>query len=119
MSLTPERPYAAEMLYNEDGPVLLVRAGSVTEVLVLAAGEAADNNMAVTGTGDGICLGWVRATPCHPGGHEISGGSGWCDGGMRCHYAYGKPGPGAFRAAFVDVRYLDGAELAAAKTRGE
>ena len=111
----PERQHAAEMLYNEDGPVLLVRAGSVTGALALAAEEAADNDMAVTDTGDAINLGWVRATPCHPGGHEISGGSGWCDGGMRCHYAWGKPGPGAFRGTFINVRYLEAAELAAAE----
>jgi hypothetical protein len=97
----------AEMLRNEDGPILLVRAESPAEALALAAEEAAGNDMAVTDAEADIRIGWVRATPCREGGHEIRDGFEWCDGNMRCHYAYGKPGPGAFRAAFVSVRYLD------------
>jgi hypothetical protein len=104
-------PFVSEMLHNEDGPILLVRGESAAEVLALAADEAACNDMAVTGTEADIRLGWVRATPCRHGGHEVRDGFEWCDGGMRCHYAYGKPGPGAFRGAFVSVRYLSPEEL--------
>ena len=99
-------PSIAEVLHNEDGPILLVRAQSAAEALELAADEAADNDMAVTDTEADIRLGWVRATPCNPAGHETRDGFEWCDGGMRCHYDYGNSGPGAFRAAFVNVRYL-------------
>jgi hypothetical protein len=99
-------PQPAEILYNEDGPVVLTRAGSAAEALELAAEEAAGQDMAVTGTETGIAVGWIRALPCRAGGHEISDGTGWCDGHMRCHYSWGRPGPGAFRGAFVNVRYL-------------
>jgi len=99
-------PFITEVLHNEDGPILLVRGESAAEALALAADEAACNGMAVTDTEADIRLGWVRAMPCHPGGHEARDGFDWCDGGMRCHYAYGKPGPGAFQGAFVNVRYL-------------
>src|SRR5580658_8946485 len=96
----------AEILYNEDGPVILTRARTATEALALATEEADGEDMAVTDTEVSVTLGWIRATPCNPEGHETREGSEWCNGGMRCHYAYGKPGPGSFRGAFVSVRYL-------------
>ena len=99
-------PYIAEILSNENGRMVLVRAETPAAALELAADEAACNDMAVTDAEADIRVGWVRATPCREGGHKIRDGFEWCDGGMRCHYAYGKPGPGAFRAAFVNVRYL-------------
>lgn len=99
-------PFIAEVLHNEDGPIMLVRAETVAEALALAAVEAADSDMTVTDTEADIRLSWARAIPCNPEGHEIRDGFEWCDGGMRCHYAYGKPGPGAFRGAFVSVRHL-------------
>jgi predicted small secreted protein len=103
-------PFVSEVLHNEDGPILLVRGESAAEVLALAADEAACNDMAVTGTEADI----------RHGGHEVRDGFEWCDGGMRCHYAYGKPGPGAFRGAFVSVRYLSPEELrTTAATAGE
>ncbi len=113
-------PYVVEVLHNEDGPILLVRAESAAEALALAADEAASNDLAVTDAEADIRLGWVRATPCNRGGHEIRDGFEWCDGGQRCHYAYGKQGPGAFRGAFVNVRYLKPGETApeAAGTEG-
>ena len=98
-------PFAVQMLYNEDGPILLVRAESVAEALALAADEAGEEEMVVTDAEADVELGWVRATPCHPEGHETRDGFEWCDGGKRCHYDYGKPGPGAFRGAFVNIRY--------------
>ena len=107
-------PCVAEVLHNEDGPILLVRADGTAEALALAADEAARNDMAVTDAEADIELGWVRATPCNPEGHETREGFEWCDGGMRCHYDYGKPGPGAFRGAFVNVRYMKPGELEAA-----
>ncbi len=104
-------PQRAEILYNEDGPVVLTRAGTAAEALELAAEEAAEQDMTVTDTETGIAVGWVRALPCHPGSHEIPGGAGWCEGHMRCHYAWGKAGQGAFRGAFVNVRYLGTDEI--------
>lgn len=98
-------PDTAQVLSNEDGPIILVRAGSPAEALFLAAEEAADNDLIVTNGEADVHVGWIRATPCRGGGHEIRDGFEWCDGGMRCHYAYGKPGPGAFRGAFVNARY--------------
>jgi hypothetical protein len=98
-------PYTAEILHNEDGPVVLVRAETPAAALELAADEAGSNDMVVSDDEADIHVGWVRATPCRDGGHEIRDGFEWCEGGMRCHYAYGKQGPGAFRGAFVNVRY--------------
>ena len=107
-------PYQVEVLRNEDGPVMLARGETVAEALALAADEAARQGVVVTDTEADIHLGWVRATPCNPEGHEIRDGFEWCDGGRRCHYAHGKSGPGAFRAAFVSVRYLSPGERPAA-----
>jgi hypothetical protein len=98
-------PYVAEILSNEDGHVALVRAQTPAAALALAAGEAGSNDMVVTDTEADIRIGWVRATPCNREGHETRDGFEWCDGGQRCHYAYGKPGRGAFRGAFVNVHY--------------
>ena len=64
-------PYVAQVLSNEDGPVVLVRAESTAEALSLAADEAACNDLIVTADEADIRIGWVRATPCRVGGHEI------------------------------------------------
>lgn len=98
--------YEVRVLHNEDGPVILARGETPASVLELAADEAACNDLAVTDAETDIRVGWIRATPCREGGHETRAGFEWCDGGIGSHYAYGKPGPGAFRGAFVNVRYL-------------
>jgi hypothetical protein len=112
-------PYTVEILSNEDGHVALVRAQSTAEAFALATDEAACNGMVITDGEADIRLGWIRATPCNKNGHETRDGFEWCDGGARCHYAYGKPGSGAFRGAFVNVRYLMPGEEAAPTAAGE
>jgi hypothetical protein len=99
-------PYQVQVLHNSDGPVILARGETPAEVLALAADEAAHNDLVVTDAEADIRVGWVRATPCRRDGHEFRDGFNWCDGAMGAHYAYGKPGPGAFRGGFVNVRYL-------------
>jgi hypothetical protein len=98
--------YIAQILTNEDGPVILVRAETTAEALSLAADEASANDLVVTDEETDIRIGWVRATPCNPDGHEDFGGMGYCDGGRgTTHYRFGKPGRGAFRGAFVNATY--------------
>jgi hypothetical protein len=107
-------PYEVRVLHNGDGPVILARGETPASVLELAADEAASNDLVVTDAEADISVGWVRATPCREGGHETRDGFDWCDGGIGTHYAYGKPGPGAFRGAFVNVRYLSRQETSPA-----
>jgi hypothetical protein len=90
-------------LYNDEGPVLLIRGDDPRMILDVATKHARGEGLVVTDTLADIRVSNVRAVPCNPEGHE--GELGWCDGSMTVHYMPERGGRGSFPGAFVNVSY--------------
>lgn len=93
---------AVEILYGDDGCLIMARGKDPADFIDAAHNEAAGDDYVITDP-DAVQVMWIRAVPCQPGGHEFDDAAGYCEGGLRCHYINGRPGAGAFRGAFIDL----------------
>lgn len=99
--MSTRAPY--EVLYTDDGPLLMVRGTDPAQVHADALKFAGGEDLVVLDDAAAIKVEHIRATPCMKNGHATD--LGWCDGTFRCHYQPGPEGPGAFSGAFIHVRH--------------
>jgi hypothetical protein len=98
----PEEKPTIYDLWNDEGPVLLIRGEDPRRIHELAAEHTHAGGLVLADSPEDIRIDNIRAVPCRPEGHD--GDLGWCDGSMTVHYLPGVGGRGSFRGAFVKVR---------------
>ena len=104
-------------LYNDEGPVLLIRGDDPKKIYELARDHTADQGRVLIDTPETIRIDNIHTYPCNPNGHEDF--PGWCDGDMRVHYRAGIGGRGSFSGAFVEIQHRTAEEWAEIRRAGQ